>query len=271
MFLIIIDAHSKWIEIFKTSGSDSTTTINCLRSTFARLGLPNTVVSDNGPSFISLDFESFLRSNGVCHVTSTPYHPQSNRLAERMVQTFKSSMKKQKDGSVDLQLAQFLISYRNTPQTTTGETPAEMMFGRQLRTRLDLIHPDMENDIRKKQQKQKEQFDKNTQRKKVGVDDRVHVRNYKRGSSSRWIAGLITSRIGNTTLTVSNGACFKRHVNQVRFKEHSRRVPELEVTLSTRANQEQTGTDSSVGGSTVLRRSTRSRHPPQRYAEENWS
>ena len=85
MFFIVVDAHSKWVEIFKTRGSDAATTINCLRSTFAHFGLPSVVVSDNGPCFTSRDFKKFLQWNGVTHVTSAPYHPQSNGLAEKMV------------------------------------------------------------------------------------------------------------------------------------------------------------------------------------------
>ena len=111
MFFIVVDAHSKWVEIFKTRGSDAATTINCLRSTFARFGLPSMVVSDNGPCFTSRDFKKFLQWNGVTHVTSAPYHPQSNGLAEKMVQTFKNSMKRQSEGSVELKLTRFLMSY----------------------------------------------------------------------------------------------------------------------------------------------------------------
>ena len=53
------------------------------------------VVSDNGSSFVSSEFKSFLQKNGIKHITSAPYHPSTNGLVERAVQTFKQGMKKQ--------------------------------------------------------------------------------------------------------------------------------------------------------------------------------
>ena len=88
MFTLIIDGHSKWVEIFKTSSTTSAATIQLLRSTFARFSIPQTIVSDNGSCFTSSEFEEFLKLNGIAHLLTAPYHPQSNGLAERMVQAF---------------------------------------------------------------------------------------------------------------------------------------------------------------------------------------
>lgn len=82
MFLVLIDAHSKWIEVFCTSAATSAVVIEELRSVFARFGLPETIVTDNGTSFVSAEFEKFLRGNGIKHITSAPYHPATNGLAE---------------------------------------------------------------------------------------------------------------------------------------------------------------------------------------------
>ena len=61
MFLLIIDAHSKWVEIFKTSSSTSAATIQLLRSTFVRFGITQMIVSDNSSCFTSSDFKEFLK------------------------------------------------------------------------------------------------------------------------------------------------------------------------------------------------------------------
>ena len=100
MFLLLIDAHSKWLEVHMTTSSTSATTISLLRKSFASLGLPEVIVSDNATNFTSEEFEQFLKKNGVKHVKTPPYHPASNGLAERAVQTFKEGMRKLKDGSL---------------------------------------------------------------------------------------------------------------------------------------------------------------------------
>jgi transposase InsO family protein len=141
MYLILIDVHSKWIEAFCTPNATSHTVIEQLRTVFAQFGLPETVVTDNGTCFVSAEFESFLKVNGIKHLTSAPYHPASNGLAERAVQMVKKGLKKTLLGSISSHLATTLMSYRLTPQSTTGVSPAELLLGKQPRSRLDLLKP----------------------------------------------------------------------------------------------------------------------------------
>ena len=74
MFLILIDSHSKWIEVMITTGSTSAIVTQALKTWFAQFGLPEMVVTDNGPGFASEEFEVFLQNNGIKHM-SAPYHP----------------------------------------------------------------------------------------------------------------------------------------------------------------------------------------------------
>lgn len=124
MFLLMTDTHSKWVDIHCVNSVTSSATTEKLRTTFASHSLPEIVVSDNGSNFVSGEFKSFLHKNGIKHITSAPYHPSSNGLVKRAVQTLKQGMKKQGDGTVEIKLAQFLLSYCITPQSTTGESPA---------------------------------------------------------------------------------------------------------------------------------------------------
>ncbi|XP_035227935.1 uncharacterized protein K02A2.6-like [Stegodyphus dumicola] len=93
MFLIIIDAHSKWLEVYTLKSTNSFQTIECLRDCFARYGLPLVVVSDNGPQFTSGEFETFIRNNGIKHKTCAPFKPASNGQAERYVYTVKQALR----------------------------------------------------------------------------------------------------------------------------------------------------------------------------------
>ena len=97
---------------------------------FATQGLPEKLVSDNGSCFTSEEFEQFLNKNGIKHVKTAPYHPASNGLTERAVQTVKEGMKKLKEGSIETKVSCFLFQYRITPQTTAGVAPAELLIGR---------------------------------------------------------------------------------------------------------------------------------------------
>jgi len=91
MFLLIVDAYSKWLEVHATSTSTSAT-IELLRKSFAALGLPELIVFDNTTTFTSEEFAEFLKKNGIRHIRSPTYRPASNRLIERAVQTFKEGL-----------------------------------------------------------------------------------------------------------------------------------------------------------------------------------
>ncbi len=85
MFLVAVDAHSKWPEAYLMSSTTVSQTISVLQKMFATHGLPEQIVSDNGPQFVSSEFAEFMKQNGVKHVRSAPYHPSTNGLAERFV------------------------------------------------------------------------------------------------------------------------------------------------------------------------------------------
>ena len=91
MYLIVVDAYRKWPEVIRMSSSTSTSeTIKVLLSLFARHGMPDKLVSDNGPQFTSDEFKEFMLNCGILHIKTAPYHPQTNGEAERFVQTFKN-------------------------------------------------------------------------------------------------------------------------------------------------------------------------------------
>ena len=108
---MVVDAHSKWLCVEPVTSATSKNTIAKLRSIFAANGLPEMVVTDNGTTFTSGDFQEFMQRNGIRHVTSAPYHPASNRLAERAVQTFKEALRKSTAGDLETHLARFLFHY----------------------------------------------------------------------------------------------------------------------------------------------------------------
>ena len=89
MFLVLVDVHSKWMDVHLMHSITSAKTIEKLCIILANHGIPRKVVTDNGPTFTSYEFQEFMQKNGIAHVKSAPYHPSSNGLAGRAVQTLK--------------------------------------------------------------------------------------------------------------------------------------------------------------------------------------
>lgn len=115
-YLIIVDALSKWPEIFETNTSTSSKTIKLMIESFARFGLPETLVTDNGTQFVS---ETFCKEAGINHIKTPKHHPQSNGQAERFVDTFKRAMKEINCKTSDESWQTFLSFYRTTPNPST--------------------------------------------------------------------------------------------------------------------------------------------------------
>lgn len=266
MFLVIVDAHTKWTEIVKVSNSNTSTTIDCLRNVFATFGYPNTIVSDNGTSFTSKQFQEYVKSIGALHVTTAPYHPQSNGLAERMVQTFKSSMKKLQ-GPLSERLTKFLMHYRTTPRVT----PAELMLNRQLRTKFDLLYP-MSNPPHQNQTKSP--LTKHRQDRSFDKGDCVYVHNYSKESNAVWIPGKILQREGEVMYRVlldGLNKVVRRHLNQMKSRVVDR-IPELEITsITSTVQNSQFSARPPPDSPRVPRYPSRSRRPPPRYHEEEWN
>ena len=110
--------------------------------TFARMGLPDQIVSDNKRQFTSKTFSKFSFANGIKHVTGAPHHSSTNDQAETLVQSFKKGITADKSGrAFQHMLDRFLLTYRSAPYATTALSPAQLLFGRNVRTRLDLIKP----------------------------------------------------------------------------------------------------------------------------------
>ena len=170
-------------------------TIEQLRMIFATHGIPQKIVSDNGPTFTSQEFKTFMTQNGVLHITSAPYHPSMNGLAERAVQTFKQALKRIQGSSIQEKLSKFLFQYWITPHTMTGIAPAELLMGRRFRSRLDLLFPTVLQKVESKQLKQKEEHDSTKPVRTFSIGDLVYVEDFT-ASPQKWIPGKIVEVTG---------------------------------------------------------------------------
>ncbi|XP_039452532.1 uncharacterized protein K02A2.6-like [Culex pipiens pallens] len=222
-YLILVDAFSKWPEVVPTKRITTAATLAILQGIFARFGMPETLVSDNGRQLVSEEFERYCDSNGILHLKTPPFHPQSNGLAERFVDTFKRTLKKITAGGEALAQAidTFLLCYRSTPcrSAPEGKTPAEVLLGRPLRTSLDLLKPPtpfhkIENS------KQEKQFNQQhgAKARHYQPKDRVWAKVYKNNDWS-WQPGQVLERVGRVIYNVwlpTKQNLIRSHCNQMK-------------------------------------------------------
>lgn len=282
-FLIVVDSFSKWLEVYMTKNAPtSEKTIDFLLNFITHYGIPEELVSDNAKIFTSETFTKFTSELQIKQSFIAPGHPATNGQAERFVQFIKDKLKKMSDEpeSIKVKLRNILFKYRITP-TTNGKTPSEMVFGRNIRNRLDLLKPCM-------QRKTATSYDQNIRHLKIG--QRVLSRNYQ--SSNQWKFGTVKKCLGKLhyEIQLDNGYVIKRHINQLKTTEvnrdrtkHVTFEDELPILISTQPSRNETlrptdslpaevvdqrappGPESTiiapVHGPTPLRHSTRERKP----------
>ena len=209
MWLLIVDAYSKWLEVHKMSigMTKASDTIKVLRSVFCRYGIPVTCVTDGGPQFIADEMEAFMKSNGINHVKSPPYMPASNGQIEVLVGKFKAAMKKMKHSNqnIMLNLQNWLLSYHNTPHSVTGVEPAVLMMGRRARTALSLLHPlDSPSETQKPARFKEREFTSG---------DKVLYWNVLKKT---WTPGVITELEGSRVFKIqSENGVVRKHLNHM--------------------------------------------------------
>ena len=231
MFLVLVDATTKWLEVIPMQAITASKTIDILRSIFATHGLPRKLVSDNGPTFRSAEFSKFMSKNGIHHIFSSPYYPSTNGLAERNVQSFKQALRMNTHGTIQERLHKFLFKHRITPHTTTGISPAELLFGRRPRSTMDKLLPELHDRIEAQQHRQKVNHDTSKPARKFEVNDQVLVEMFN-STPHEWLTGKITKVTGPLSyhIELNNGRVIRRHVDSI--KRDTRSVTETPQTIA---------------------------------------
>ena len=171
MWLVWIDAFSKYGGVEHVKSSNGFSTVRKLTDMFSLFGNPEQIVSDNGTQFTSHEFKEFCNSNGIRHIRSAPYHPSTNGETKRFVQVFKKALRPQVGNKVDVQaeIFKFLPRYRTIPHSTTGRSPSELLFGRTIRTTLDLLKPRVETQVLKQQTRAIQNHDRTARDRQFSV------------------------------------------------------------------------------------------------------
>lgn len=192
-----------------------------------REGLPENIVSDNGPNFTSAEIEDLLTKNGIKHTKVSPHQPASNGQAERAVRVFKEGIEKMEGGNMQNKLSRFLLKYRATPHSTTGVTPAQLLMKKKIRTRLDLLLPNIASQVRLKQGYQKHAHNYHAKERDLDANAPVFLRDFSSSSPKSWQKGTIVHTSGpvSALIELPDGRVARRHQDHLRkdpsIAEHS--------------------------------------------------
>ncbi|GFY01663.1 uncharacterized protein K02A2.6 [Trichonephila clavipes] len=232
-------------------------TIESLRDSFSRFRLPRVLVSNNGSQFTSYEFQRFMHKNGVKHKTSAPFKPSSNGQAECYVASLKQSLRAMHKykGTIQQKLSTFLMQYRKAPNVTTTLSPALLFLKRDIRTRIDLLLPELKTKIQDKLRRDNFEF----QDRKFDVGDQV--------ANTRWKFDTIVNQDGVLHYIIDVQGTLD--LNKELGSSSVQGVPSTEVAVPDLSQSLAKETDSESRSPPVLdrpfpRRSGRIRQPPER-------
>jgi hypothetical protein len=253
-WLLILDSKSKFADIQDMGDStNATSTINALEDCFTKYGYCDFAVTDNGPPFSSREFQEYLKERNIQHISIAPYHPSSNGLAERLVRSFKDSMKKLVDeGNTPKEALQiFLKNYNYTIHSSTSKIPAEEMFGRNIKNDLAKIHPRNLIEV---------------EHSKFKINEHIWIRLRK---SDKWSPAVVTSVVSNKTYNVcANGRHLKVHQDQIRTSNGSQKSSPQLLDWNLGESTENDGPQhlAREPQQLISERPVRDRRPPDRLA-----
>ena len=235
--LVISDYYSNYIEVARITSITSKSIIKELKAVFARFGIPEVLVTDNGTQFSSAEFSVFARTWGFDHVTSSPRYPQSNGKAENAVKTVKRLFKKCKQAGQSGFLA--LLDWRNTPTEGIGTSPAERLMGCRCRTLLpvaaNLLKPryDTEADAQALVgTKQRQQYYYNRAAKPLKTITPGETVRMKLPGQDTWSPGTCTEKLENRSYMVKVGDTIYR-----RNRRHIQKTNEPPIAVHPEADQ----------------------------------
>ena len=233
-WLVVTDAYSKYPCIHPTSSTSTKSTIQLLEEDFAHFGYPHAIVSDNATCFSSQEFKNWCHERGIAHLTGEPYHPATNGAAERLVQTFKQSLKKSTKPPKEA-LQEFLIQYRRSP-LASGYSPSELLNNRQIRTKIDTLLPSPAHEAQERQAREATKSQLKESQGTINSVQRLYSKGTpcyalycgpRRTSDPRWVPATVIKVHGSRSVNVKvhpRGPIWRRHLEQLRpIKVWSRR------------------------------------------------
>ena len=231
-YLVTVDYYSNFWEIDRLHETTSKGVTQKIKARCSSYGIPDVIVTDNGPQFVGEKFAHFINKWKIKHVTSSPHYAQSNGKAESAVKSAKRLLKRTDKSGEDPYLA--LLSLRNTPQQGIDLSPAQRLLGRRTKTLLPAstssLKPSQHSDITEKlkfsQTKQKFYYDRNAKPlEPLEEGDRVRAKPYQLGDTT-WKSATISKRLDDRSYEIhtDTGQSLRRNRTHLRPSRDSEKV-----------------------------------------------
>ena len=156
---VVVDYYSRFFEMEFTKSTTFEKIVSMLSKIFLIHGLPLSLRTDNGSQFVSDYFKKYLEENGIEHRRTTPLWPQANGEVERQNRSILKCLRiAQAEGrNWRSEMNDFLMRYSSTTHSTTGVSPAQLLFGRRIRTKLPQLQEfTVEDEVRDRDSERKE-------------------------------------------------------------------------------------------------------------------
>ena len=233
-YLITVCYLSNFWEVDRLHSTTARSVTAKLKHHFSRYGIPDTIISDNGPPFSSKDFDDFTRKLGIKHITISPYNSKANGKAESAVKSAKKMLKKCSATGEDEDIA--LLNIRNTPTQGVDSSPAQRFLGRRTKTliptsrRLLQARGSESKHERKQlelnQQRQAKYYNQSTKDLPPLIQgDTVRMKPFRQGED-RWKKGLILRKLDERSYEVLQDDQVYRRTREHLKKSRDSRTPE---------------------------------------------
>ena len=231
-YLTTVDYYSNFWEIDQLpTDAKATTVIAKLKDHFACYGIPDHVVTDNGPQFKSQEFANFAAAYEFEHTPTSPYNNKGNGKVESAVKTAKRLLRKATDAGTDPYLS--ILDHRNTPTQGMESSPAQRLMNRRTKTLLPTtreplkprsVVPDTEiTALWKRQEKQAQHYNKSAKElEPLATGDVVRMKPFVAGKKT-WEKAMVKEQVDETLYTVetANGDTYRRNRFHMRKTKES--------------------------------------------------
>jgi hypothetical protein len=218
-FLITVDAYSGFWEVDELPQTTATDVINKTKQHLARYGIPDRVYSDNGPQFDCAEYASFADDWQFEHISSSPYHKQSNGLVEAAVKSAKTLQKKAQRTGRDMWMS--FLDYRNTPTEGMDSSPVQRLMSKRAKTTLPLaehlLEPEIQQDVQTrltlKRRKAKKHFDPGSKElPDLKIGQPIRMTSLPKDGRNKWRRGICLGKVAPRSYLVDvDGSVFRRN------------------------------------------------------------